>query len=632
MANKFTLVTAGRMRLLGPDGRDVVYPEKGLLAICLLLECPGFERSRSQLARFLWGDAAATAARVNLRKMISRVRRCQDRLGVTLVAFDARRAILDRDALESDFTDLQGGSTVDSLDRMRKALRLVSEEFLEDVVPTSGAAKEWIEAQRSSRRERLREIFLGSLKRAEAERRFELIKQFALCLLEKDPHDELVRAALVRARALEGDPLPRDPSLPAAAGTLPVPPWRAERTVEAEPQKDVPQQEAREQRRLPRLVLLPPAVAVGSEQMRDLSHGLVEDATIVLCALNTVSVVAPYSASRIGSESDKTAAFDRYKIDYVFDCRVSGSAGGRSMFGQLVRFANDEVIWAGRYSLEAAGLVEGRREIVENLAMSIAEEIDRNELTRERFAANPSAYRLFLLGQSNLKHVDLPRARRARKFFRGALREQPNYAPALSGMARSLFMEWLLTARGDDELLREAERQARLGIEAGENLATGYRELGVIRLYQWAFDESLEALEQAERRGPQYANVIASHADTLVQSSRPLEGLEKIERSIELNPLCPDDYLWTAAGGSYSSGRYALALSYIERMKDRSPADRLSAASWAMLGDVRKARHFVRRTRAALPEFDVDKWLEIVPFRESWQKDHYREGLIKAGY
>ncbi len=390
--------------------------------------------------------------------------------------------------------------------------------------------------------------------------------------------------------------------------------------------------EGRRGRRLPRIVLLPPVVATGSERMADISHGLIEDATIVLCALRSVSVVAPYSASQISREDDKVAAFDRYGIDYIFDCRISSTASGRSMFGQLIRFANDEVIWAERFSLGAVGLVEGRREIVEHLASSIAEEIERNEFARERFTADPNAYRHFLLGQSNLKHMDLPRARRARKFFRDALREQSMYAPALCGMARSLFMEWLLTARGDDELLREAERQARLGIEAGATLAAGYRELGVIRLYRWAFDESLEALREAEKRGPQHANVIASHADTLVQSSRPLEGLEKIERGIELNPLCPDDYLWTAAGAGYSSGRYELALHYIGRMKDRTPADRLSAASWAMLGDLTKARHFVRRTRATLPEFDVDKWLEIVPFKERWQKDHYREGLVKAGY
>src|SRR5690606_20840822 len=99
-------------------------------------------------------------------------------------------------------------------------------------------------------------------------------------------------------------------------------------------------------------------------------------------------------------------------------------------------------------------------------------------------------------------------------------------------------------------------------------------------------------LDRAEALSPHYANVIASYADTLVQASRPDVGLKKIEHAIELNPLPPDEYFWTAAGASYSLGLYQQALDYIARMKDRTPADRLAAASWSMLGDMKKARQF----------------------------------------
>ena len=67
-------------------------------------------------------------------------------------------------------------------------------------------------------------------------------------------------------------------------------------------------------------------------------------------------------------------------------------------------------------------------------------------------------------------------------------------------------------------------------------------------------------------------------------------------------------------------------------MRDSSPADRLSAASWGMLGNRKKARQFVRKTFDVHPDFDLDKWMTIVPFREEWQRVHYCEGLRKAGF
>jgi hypothetical protein len=67
-------------------------------------------------------------------------------------------------------------------------------------------------------------------------------------------------------------------------------------------------------------------------------------------------------------------------------------------------------------------------------------------------------------------------------------------------------------------------------------------------------------------------------------------------------------------------------------MKDKDPVHRLSAACWAMLGDIKKARLFVRRTYDINPNFDFDAWMAVVPIKEEWHRQHYREGLKRAGF
>ncbi|WP_210204470.1 SARP family transcriptional regulator [Phyllobacterium phragmitis] len=617
-----------------------------------MFDSPDFELPRDRLARFLWGDADSSVSYVNLRKTLSRIKRRQDELGTRFIETGPKTIVLDVKALESDFQVLLRVDPIAPLSRLRSIARLLAGEFLENMELESAPAGKWIIQQRERLAGELRSAFLQALPEARKEDEFGLIRNIALRILENNPFDEPVREALLTAHDAERQtgegqkPNGVEPSLPPANMLIPVrpPQFHIKAGSVADSLGLVGRSDANHQisrpgkglvelaTALPRVALLPPMVADGNIDPRASTHALIEDITIGLCALRTVSVVAPYTAAQISLHSDKASIIERHAIDYILDCRVSPESAGGTLYTQLIHFANDEVIWADRFSLAADGLLAGRREIATNIAEAIAQEIEHNRMAREHFISDPQAYQLFLLGQRNLKQLQLPSVRRARKLFRQAISMKSDYAPALSGAARTYYLEWLLTARGDKELLATAEQFAKRSIAADERFASGYRELGIIRLYQHEFDESIETLGQAERLSPHYADVIASYADALAQASRPADGLEKIQRSISLNPLCPDDYLWIAASACYLTEQYDRALRYIEQMKDPSLADRLSAACWAMSGDLKKARHFVRKTLEVQPGFVLDKWIAVVPFKEDWQREHYREGLLKAGF
>jgi hypothetical protein len=101
---------------------------------------------------------------------------------------------------------------------------------------------------------------------------------------------------------------------------------------------------------------------------------------------------------------------------------------------------------------------------------------------------------------------------------------------------------------------------------------------------------------------------------------------------MKLNPLSPDSYFWIAAGACFFQGQHDRASDYLHRMDDPTPAARLAAANAAMAGDMRTAKAMTRKVKETYPDFDVETWLSVVPFREQWQQDFYREGLIRAGF
>ncbi|MDL2406559.1 hypothetical protein PY650_12980 [Rhizobium calliandrae] len=636
----FSLRTFGGLKLLDSDGHDVAFPEKGLLILGYLLAGSLEREPRSTIALFLWGHDNNGSAQVNLRKLVSRIKNRQAELDVQFLRFTETMIELEPSSLASDMSFMDGNASPFS--KLARLVETLETEFLAGANCQSKAFRRWLRAQKSRHAGLLKETLTIAAAQAVAKEEIALVKETALLIFSADPEDVDIHRMLLDIfnaageveyfrQIFEGRGELLASWSPLRAKTSPVlEQVRMSGSVPA----SIAEAETPPKVKIPRLILLPPSNDGRDGDTAMIAESLIEDITIGFCALNSLQVIAPYTAVQISRQKDEDpfVTFERHDIAYILDTRLSRQDSEISLFSQLIEFASSEIVWAERFSLELSSLVRQRRDISRRIALSVASQIERHEMMRSHFEEKPTAYHRYLMGRQYLGRLTLPNLRRARTELRASLEESANFALALSSIARTYSKEWLLTARGDINLLKSAEEFAMQAIAARHNMADGYRELGVAKVLQGAIDESLEALELAETLSPHYADVIADHADTLVHFSRPDLALQKIERAIELNPLSPDSYLWTASGASYCLSNFEDALGYIDKMADPSLVDRLSAASWAMLGNGEKASFFVRRVRETNPDFNVDRWLAAVPLKEQWQKDIYREGLKKAGF
>ncbi|MBY5352791.1 peptide antibiotic resistance protein [Rhizobium leguminosarum] len=612
------LQTFGDLRLIETNGDPVRYPIKGLLMMAHLYAGADHELSRYELAQFLWNDVEADLARLNLRKLLSRIRDTDGGRAEMPFDFTATTVRLDTQAVSSDLDIFRTGGS--PLERLNAIAELTQRGFIGNIKPATKLIEAWIRAQRDAQALQLRQALLDAMPDAQKPGAARTISSAALQILERDPNDEQVRALLHRLsggsslneRLPNGDDHARVQVKRSEAG--------GQTAADIERISPIPLI-------LPRLVLLPPTSKHADAGLA-LANALIEDVTIELCALRNISIVAPHTAGQIRRDSEKAAVVARHSIAYLLDTRLSEEG----LFAQLVYFPTDEIIWANRFAMTPAILPRQRRLIAQQLTLSVARELAENEEERLRFEANPKAYHSYLVGSSLMSRLTLPHIRRARKAFKQSLLHKLDFSPSFTGLARTFTSEWLVTAQGNNELLHLAEQNALRAIERDPESAAGHRELGVTKLYLGDVDASVAALHLAEELSPHFADVIYSHADTLVHASRPGDALAKIKKAISLNPIAPDAYLWCAAGASFFLEQYEEAIAYVEAMKDKAPAHRIAAASCAMIGDRKRALFHRQRAASINPAFDVEKWLAIVPFKEHWQKELYREGLLKAGF
>ncbi|KQT06784.1 MULTISPECIES: tetratricopeptide repeat protein [unclassified Rhizobium] len=599
----------GKLELAMDGGVVLAFPRKGLLLLAFLITEKKTEYSRSDCAQLLWGDVDSSAALVNLRKMIARMRDIDLPGHSAPMTFLGDRIRLNPSAFTCDI-DRLGDNSRSPLERYLAVEALVGRPFLHGIdLPAKMVA--WHANQEQFYAQQFRQLLLDAWPSISERDQQRSARQAALSLLEILPNNPELLTLIDGA------------ATPAATGRLSAAFGMQRIRVAAVPATVPAIAEVSTANALPRLALMPPR---GTRT--DIAGALIEDITIELCALRHFSVVAPYTAERIKNDPDKAALLAKHSISYLVDTSLSDD----SLFAQMVFAPTDSVIWAERFAIGGNAVLTERKAITQLITRAISQQLCSTETNFFDYRTQPEAYQGYLAGSRHLNKLGLPEIRRARAAFRKTLASHAEFSPAASGMARTFWMEWVMTARGEASLLSSAHKAASQAIAQNPQLASGYRELGVAELYLGNVDKSLEALARAVELSPHYADAIYSQADSLVHASRPEEALVRIRRAIDLNPMPPDDYYWSAAGASYLSAEFQDAIAYIEKMSDPSSVRRLLAASWAMVGNTRKARFHRNKALELNPQFDVEKWLAVVPIKNPFHRELYREGLLKAGF
>jgi DNA-binding SARP family transcriptional activator/tetratricopeptide (TPR) repeat protein/TolB-like protein len=659
----------GSPRLLDDQGSLISVPAKTFVLIAyLVLGSRGGLATRSSLRQFLWDAPDSKAAASNLRKFLARITDRQTKGGFELIRSHRDHVEL-TDSVRIDLLEFLAIVAAPEAADLARICDVYCGDLLEGLELEEPECRDWVDTQRTNLRDAFVSAVASRLEDADEDKLSHRIA--ARRLVEVDPYNEPGHRTLMRLYAEDGEParvqefyrtlerrlrddLNVEPGakttelyeslLPGAdaSGAEPdtfSPVWPSPRIEAPLPERT---EDIREtlvpapisgRSGTPRVTILPPNAPGAPDYHHQLAASLVEDITIGLCRFKALSVVAPHTAWQLSLNRKKAQQLRTFGIDYSVETKIVQSRDDEhNLSVKLIDAVSREIIWVDQYRMSPTHAARHYRDLSGRILSSIIEKLEHAELSRYDAEQEPTAYHLYLMGQKYIRTLDLPNVRRARRAFKQAVRVCEDFVPAISGLARTFQLEWLLMARGEPDLLDDAARFAGMAVSMDPDDARGYRELGVCNLYAGRFDESLQALAFAEERNPQFADLLMDHSDALLHSGDAGAALAKLGQAIEMNPLCPDTYWWAAGGANYQLHKYRDAVECLSRMRDQSAVYRLLAASWAMLGETDRARDFVRRTREIHPDFSVGGLLSHIPFRDPTYAKHYEHGLREAGF
>jgi len=229
-------------------------------------------------------------------------------------------------------------------------------------------------------------------------------------------------------------------------------------------------------------------------------------------------------------------------VDAVVEGTVLRSGDRVRITTQLIQVPAERHLWAQSYE----GDLRDALTLQSQVAHAVAERIRINLNPQEQAALKnkktvvPEAYESYLKGRYFWNKRTANGLKTAAAYFQQATEQDPNYAPAYSGLADSyaLMGDWQYAVMTAKEALPKAKAAAVKALELDNTLGEAHNSLAfLLDGFDWDFDAGGKEFRRAIELNPGYATAHHWYAWHLSLLGRFDEAIAELRKAASLDPL-----------------------------------------------------------------------------------------------
>jgi serine/threonine protein kinase/tetratricopeptide (TPR) repeat protein len=290
------------------------------------------------------------------------------------------------------------------------------------------------------------------------------------------------------------------------------------------------------------VAVLPLANTTSNSEMDYLADGITEGVINHLSRLPGLRVMArstvfPYRQA----QQDPLQIGRELKVRAVIVGRLSQHGDTLNVETEMVNVSNGSQIWGEQYRRQTSDIAT----VQDDIASDISSEL-RLKLTGEEkkqlsghTTENSEAYQLYVKGRYYLEQRTHESLHNAVNQFNQAIADDPNYAQAFAGLAKTYVILFDRQMISHDEAAAKIRSAAQRAIELDPTLAEPHATQAVLKEADWDWAGAETEYRMAIGLNPNDPTSYHWYAILLQNLGRPKEALAEIEKALALDPASP---------------------------------------------------------------------------------------------
>jgi len=388
----------------------------------------------------------------------------------------------------------------------------------------------------------------------------------------------------------------------------------------------------------PSIAVLPFANMSNDPSQDYFSDGITEDITTDLSKISSLFVISRNSASIYKGKAVKVQDISReLGVRYVLEGSVRRSDNQVRITAQLIDATQGQHLWSERYDRPLQDIFAVQDEIRQQIVFALKVKLTPEEQTRFKTAPtnNLEAYDYYLRGWQIAFRSTKEANIQARLMFEKAIALDPQYAGAYARLGATYWIEWFSQWDSTPQTVERAAEMAQKATVLDDSLPMAHSTLGTIYLWKdKQYDQATAEMERAIALDPNYALGYDGLAFVLMCVGRPEEAIEAAKTALRLDPH--NFVRLNTVGQAYvSARRYEEAIAVLKRVLTYNPnfwaAHWGLAVSYSELGQEKEARIAGAEMLRLMPQFSVEAWKRMAPFKDPTVSERFAADLRKAG-
>jgi eukaryotic-like serine/threonine-protein kinase len=370
------------------------------------------------------------------------------------------------------------------------------------------------------------------------------------------------------------------------------------------------------------VAVLPLVNTGGNPDDAPLSDGLTDELIGALGRVRGIRVTARTTAFALrGKNLDARTVAHMLGVTHLLEGSVRRAGDRLKVSVQLVRAADESVVWSDTYDRQLADVFAVQEEVARAIVAALPSAFEAAE--GARLAARPrdiAAYETFLKGRFFMERRTTPDLIRAAEYFEQAVADDPTYAEAYAGLADAHVMLVVFGSQSPRHHLPRVRSAIAEALRQGDGIAAVHASHGnVLSAVEWQWTAAERALQRAIELDPAYVTARLYLSIVLQHLGRCDEAIVVATQGLALDPLSPP--LNMTLGRAYlHAGRPAEALRPLQTAIEIAPgfafAQRQLGDALLLVGRTAEALEALRRAAASNAPNDLG---------------HLAYGLARAG-